>query len=68
MCAHNAVCAGLVGSHVALASANLTSGFAFSGLLLPGRSVGIPHVAFAVFNTAALWAISSVLGFTLANA
>ena len=76
----DAVCAGLVGSHVALAAANLTLGLAFPALLpaaaaaasaalLPrGRPADLPHVAFAVLNTAVLWAIASVLGFALANA
>ena len=76
----DAVCAGLVGSHVALAAANLTFGLAFPALLpaaaaavsaalLPrDRPATLPHVAFAVLAAAALWAIASVLGFALANA
>ena len=74
-----AVCAGLVGSHVALTSANLTFGLAFPGVLpaaaavsaalLPrGRPATLPHVAFAVLAAAVLRAIASVLGFVLANA
>ena len=76
----DAVCAALVGSHVALAAANLTFGLAFPALLpaaaaavsaalLPrDRPATLPHVAFAVLAAAVLWAIASVLGFALANA
>ena len=76
----DAVCAGLVGSHVAIASANLTFGLAFPALLpaaaaavsaalLPrGRPATLPHVACAVLAAAILWAIASALGFALANA
>ena len=76
----DAVRAGLVGSHVALAAANLTLGLAFPALLpaaaaavsaalLPrGRPAGLAHVAFAVLNAAILRAIASVPGFAPAEA
>ena len=76
----DAVCAGLVGSHIALVAANLSFGLVFPGLLpaaaaavsaalLPRGRPAIPtHVALATFAAAVLWAISAVLGFALGNA